>query len=230
MRRTKKTVLALGMALTLAVCGFAGVAEAKKPTTETKTEKVQEFKAKVTCTAAGKVNISFSQAVEWGPEAAAVLTDMDNNTVDVKILKKGTRMAVIQGEGMTKGQRYTATISDIRAVGAAEYTSVSGAFTAKKLKGKCKAAKIKKEVAVKAKSTIIVKCKGKVQLKDVVVTVKDSDNKEYAGKVVGNSKGNIKVSINGLKKGMKYTVTITGVKTQKELNYTSVSTTFVAKK
>lgn len=236
MRRTMKTILALGMALTMAVCGSAGVAEAKKPTTDaqtknqTKTEKVQELKVKVTCTAAGKVNIHFSQTVEWGPEAAATLTDSENKTIDVKILKKGPRMAAIQGEGMTQGQRYTAAISGIRVGGAAEYTSVSGVFTAKKLKGKCKATKIKKEVAVKAKNTIIVKCKGKVQLKDAVVTVKDSNNKEYEGKVVGNSKGNIKVSINGLKKGMKYTVTITGVKTQKELNYASVSTTFVAKK
>lgn len=83
---------------------------------------------------------------------------------------------------------------------------------------------------MKAKSTIIVKCKGTVQLKDAVVTVKDGNNKEYTAKVVGKSKGNIKVRINGLKKGMKYTVTITGVKTKKELNYASVSTTFVAKK
>ena len=238
MRRTTKTLLALGMAFSLAVSGFAGVAEAKKPaadaTTETKTDtktgKVQQLKAKVTCTAAGKVNLSFSQTIEWSPEAAATLTDADNKTFDVKISKKGTRTAVIRGEGMVKGQRYTATINGIRIKGTEEYTSASGVFTAKNLKGKLKAKKITKKVAVKAKSTIIVKCKGTVQLKDAVVTVKDGNNKEYTAKVVGKSKGNIKVRINGLKKGMKYTVTITGVKTKKELYYASVSTTFVAKK
>lgn len=230
MKRTTKTLMALGMALTLAVSGLSGIAEAKKPEKEAKAGKVQELKVKATCTAAGKVNLSFSQTIEWGPEAAATLTDTDNQTIDVEIAKKGTRTAVIPGKDMVKGQRYTVTISGIRVKDAEEYTTVSGVFTAKKLKGNCKAKKISKKVAVKAKNTIIVKCKGAVELKDAVVTVKDSDNKEYTAKVVGTSKGNIKVRIDGLKKGQKYTVTIIGVKTKKELNYSSVTTTFVAKK
>lgn len=231
MKRTTKSLLALGMAAAMAITGMAGTADAKKPAVEKEENaKVQAIKAKATCTAAGKVNLSFSQTIEWGQDAAAVLTDADRKETNVAISKKGTRSAVIRGEGMVKGQRYTVTISGIRVKGTTEYTTASGAFTAKKLKGSCKAQKITKKVAVKAKSTIVVKCKGTVQLKDATVTVKDDDQKAYEAKIVGKSKGNIKVRINGLKKGKKYTVTITGVKSKKELNYASVTTTFVAKK
>ena len=232
MKRTTKSFLAFGMAAALAFTSLAGTAEAKKPTTAATDEntKVQAIKAKATCTAAGKVNISFSQTVEWGEDAAAVLADADGKETTVTIDKKGKRTAVIRGEGMVKGQNYTVTISGIRTEGTTEYTSATCAFTAKKLKGNCKAEKITKKVSVKANNTIIVKCNGSVQLKDATVTVKDNEQKSYDAKIVGKSKGNIKVKVSGLKKGMSYTVTITGVKTKNELNYSSVTTTFVAKK
>ena len=79
MKRRTKSLLALGMAAAMAITGMTGTADAKKPTVEKEENvKVQAIKVKATCTAAGKVNISFSQTIEWGQDAAAVLTDSDS--------------------------------------------------------------------------------------------------------------------------------------------------------
>ncbi len=67
MRTMTKTIGALGLAAALVLTSFTGVSAAKKekksqPDT---TVTVEALKAKATCTAAGKINVSFSTAVEW---------------------------------------------------------------------------------------------------------------------------------------------------------------------
>ena len=232
MRTMTKTIGALGLAAALVLTSFTGVSAAKKekksqPDT---TVTVEALKAKATCTAAGKINVSFSTAVEWSEDASALLIDEQQNEIPVQIAKKANRSVVVKGSGMTKGKAYTLSISGLKAKGTAEYGTVTAEFKAKKLKCKVKAKKIAKKVTVKAKNTIIVKCKGKVQTKDVTVQVTDSNNQVYEAKMTGESKGNIKIKVSGLKKGQKYTVTVTGIKTKKEANYASISTTFVTKK
>ncbi len=236
MRKSTKTMVTLGMAAALVLTGFANVSAAKKEGKDTAKEQpaaAQEqtaLKAKATCTAAGKINVSFSGAVEWSEDAAAALIDEEQKEITVSIAKKANRSVVVKGSGMVKGKPYTLSISGVKAKGAAEFGTVTAAFKAKKLKSSCKAKKISKKVAVKSKNTIIVKCKGQVQTKDVTVEVLDEADNRYDAAVTGKSKGNIKVKVSGLKKGKTYTITINGVKTKKETNYASIRTTFATKK
>lgn len=70
---------------------------------------------------------------------------------------------------------------------------------------------------------------GTVEYKDATVSVKDEAGNECEAKIVKKSKGNIKVQITGMKKGVKYTITINGVKTKSEKNYGSITRTVTGK-
>ncbi len=119
MRTMTKTIGALGLAAALVLTSFTGVSAAKKekksqPDT---TVTVETLKAKATCTAAGKINVSFSTAVEWSEDASALLIDEQQNEIPVQIAKKANRSVVVKGSGMTKGKAYTLSISGLKAKG-----------------------------------------------------------------------------------------------------------------
>lgn len=238
MRKSKKSLMALAMAVTMTVTMAAGVMGAPKndistTTTETTTTAVENAKAKIlkaVCTASGKVNVTFRGTVAYAEDVTAAIKDEDGKEWNAKIIKKTKSMAVVSATGLVKGKKYTVTVDGVKLKDAVEYNSVSRTFTAKKLKTTAKAKKVTKKVFVKAKNIIVVKLKGKVSYKEPVVKVTDEKGNVYEAKIAGKSKGNVKVSVKDLKKATKYTVTITGVKTKKEKNYASITTTFTTKK
>lgn len=230
MKKTLKSALALGLAVIMTAGCMTGIsASAKKEKNKATKTTAKVTTAKATCTAAGKVNVKFKGMVTYAEDLSVTVTDETQNELETTVSKKNRGMMVIKIAGMVKGQKYNISISGIRKKGETEYGNVNCTFTAKRLKTTCKAKKITKKVTVKKKNTIIIKCKSNVKFKDATVTVSDQNGDKYEAKLVGKSKGNIKVSIRGLKKASTYTITITGVKTKKELNYGSITTKFTTK-
>lgn len=247
MRKTMKKMVVCALAITM-LLGMGTVSLAKqkgtKPTkvttevaTETTeevvetTEEVEKVKpispkiAKVICTASGKLNVSFKGKVKYSDTVKVTITDAEGKEVDCQIKKKNKTSMQISVQGLVKGQKYTLTIEGVIAKNTSEPVTITKTFTAKGMKTACKASK----VTVAKKKFITIKVKGNVCYKDATVTVVDEDGNSLEAEIVKKTKGNIKVWVDGLVKGKKYTVTITGVKVKKEKNYSSITKTFVVK-
>ena len=239
MKKTIKKMVVGALALTM-LLGMSTISFAKqdnkekKPNKETTTEATTETEtvkpvsqkvAKVTCTASGKLNVSFKGKVKYSDTIKATITDAEGNEVDCKIRKKNKASMQISVSGLVKGQEYTLTIEGVIAKNTNEPATITKKFTAKGMKTACKASK----VTVAKKKFVTIKMKSKAYYKDATVKVTDAAGNELEAKVVKKAKGNIKVQVTGLKKGEKYTVTITGVKTKKEKNFSSITKTFTAK-
>lgn len=243
MKKSIKTMVVGALALTMLLgMGTLSFAKQNDTTTETTTEAttektedtdsqkkkvkpVSQKVSKVTCTASGKLNVSFKGEVKYSDTVKATVTDADGKEVECQIRKKNKASMQISVKGLVKGQKYTLTIEGVIAKNATEPATITKTFTAKGMKTACKVAK----VTVAKKKFVTIKMKSSAYYKDATVTVKDAEGKTYDAKIVKKAKGNIKIKVAGLKKGEKYTVTITGVKTKKEKNYSSITRTFVAK-
>lgn len=233
-------VLALTMMVSAPTAAFAqdsGVAayaqtqaakktqEAKKPETVKKVKPKAQEVGKVTCTSAGKVNISFKQKVTYTDALKAVIKDEDGNEIACKISKKNKSLLTVSVSGLVKDQKYTVVIEGILGKDSTEAVVVNKTFTAKGMKTQSKVGK----ASVEKKKFVVLKMKSSAYYKDATVTVKDADGKDCDAKIVKKAKGNVKVQINGMKKGQKYTITINGIKTKKEKNFGSITKTVTVK-
>lgn len=191
----------------------------KKPKVES--QKV----SKVTCTSAGKVNISFKNKVTYTDALKAVIKDASGKEITCKISKKNKSLLTVSVSGLVKGETYTITIEGILGKDSKETATITKSFVAKGMKTASKVG----QVSVQNKKFVILKMKSATYYKDATVTVVDSKNTPCVAKIVKKSRGNIKVQITGMKKGEKYSITINGVRTQKEKNYGSITKTVTVK-
>lgn len=218
--------LALTMLLGMGTVSFAKNDRTDQSTTEASTVKVEsQDVSKVTCTASGKLNVSFKGKVTYTDALKAVITDEEGTEIKCNISKKNASLMTVSVAGLVKGQKYTLTIEGILGKNASEPATIVKTFTAKGMKTACKVSK----VSVAKKKFVTIKMKSSAYYKDAAVVVNDANGNVYDAKIIKKAKGNIKVQISGLKKGEKYTITISGVKTKKEKNFSSITKTFVAK-
>ena len=231
MRRNVKGMMAglltMSMLVTAPTMAFAKPANTKGDTSytkeqetkpETKKTKAQSQKVgKVTCTASGKVNISFKRKVTYTDALKAVILDEKGQETTCKISKKSKNRMAVSVAGLVKGQKYTLKIEGILGVDSQEEVTVEKTFTAKGMKTQCKVGK----TSVQAEKFVILKMKSAAYYKDATVSVKDSDGAVCDAKIVKKAKGNIKVQ--------SYTITVNGVKTKKEKSYSSITRTITVK-
>ena len=159
--------------------------ETKKPAnTKAKAQEV----GKVTCTSAGKVNISFKQKVTYTDALRAVITDESGREITCKISKKNKSLLTVSVSGLVKGQKYTLKIDGILGKESAEAVVIEKVFTAKGMKTQSKVGK----ASVEGKKFVVLKMKSAAYYKDAQVTVKDSKGNDCAAKIVKKAKGNVR--------------------------------------
>ena len=209
--------LTLAMVLSMSSVSMAKPkAENKAHTKSTETTATTEVNiAKITCTASGKLNISFGQNVAYTETLNAVITDNSGKEIECGISVKG----------LIKGQNYNLTIEGIANYNSDKAATVSKIFTAKGMK----TASSVEKVSMTKKNVIILHTKSAAYYKDATVEVKDADGNILSAAIIKKAKGNIKIKVDGLEKGKKYTVTVNGVKTKKENNFSSITKIFIAK-
>ena len=201
MKKGMKRLVAFLLVMTMLI-GVETIAFAAKPTDsgQKKEEKpVAQKVSKVTCTASGKVNVSFKGKVTYSDTLSVVIADESGKEMECKILKKNKGLMSVSAKGLVKGQKYTITIEGVMAKNAAEPATITKTFVAKGMKTANKVSK----ATVKYNKFVILKLKTSSSYKDATVTVKDADGKEYAAKIVKKAKGNIKIQVEGLEKGKK---------------------------
>lgn len=242
-RKSVKSILAGALAMSMVVGAptvtFAQQVDGNSVVIETETRakkqegtqkpvnkkaKAQEV-GKVTCTSAGKVNISFKQKVTYTDALKAVITDESGREITCKISKKNKSLLTVSVSGLVKDQKYTLKIEGILGKESAEAVAINKVFTAKGMKTQSKVGK----TSVQGKKFVVLNLKSAAYYKDASVIVKDSKGNDCAAKIVKKAKGNVKVQITGMKKGEKYTITINGIKTKKEKNYGSITRTVTVK-
>lgn len=205
--------------------GTVNAAEQKQKVKEEKKVKATPQKiSKVTCTAAGKINVSFKNTVTYTSAVAAKLTDASGKAIACKIEKKNKNLMTIAANGLVKGQKYTLTITGVKAQNVDQAATITQTFTANGMKTECEISK----TDTKVKNSIVLQLKGSAEYKNATVTVVDAKGNALNAKITSKSKGSIKIAVTGMKKGQKYTVTVNGVKVHKENNYSSISKTFTA--
>lgn len=219
--------LTLAMALSMSSVSMAKPkAENKAHTKSTETTTSTEVNiAKITCTASGKLNVSFGQNVTYTETLNAIITDNSGKKIECSISAKSRRKLTVSVKGLIKGQNYNLTIEGIANYNSNKFAAVSKTFTAKGMKTACSAEK----VSMAKKNVIILHTKSAAYYKDAAVEVKDADGNILSATIIKKAKGNIKIKVDGLEKGKKYTVTVNGVKTKKENNFSSITKTFTAK-
>lgn len=209
-----------------AVTYGAKKADSKKPNADAQKPKAQCQKVgKVTCTASGKVNVAFKNKVVYTEGLKAVIKSAGGQEITCKIVKKNKSLLTVAASGLVKGQTYTITIEGIVGKDTNEPVTITKEFTAKGMKTQAKVGK----TDVKSRKFVILKMKSATYYKNATVVVTDSEGNDCDAKIVSKSKGNIKVRISGMKKGCAYTITVNGVKTQKEKNYSSITRTVTVK-
>lgn len=200
-------------------------ADVKKPVDENKVKPKAQEVGKVTCTSAGKVNISFKAKVTYTDALKAVIKDEQGKEIPCNISKKNKSLLTVSVSGLVKGQKYTLVIEGILGKDSAEAVVVNKVFTAKGMKTQSKVGK----ASVEKNKFVVLKMKAATEYKDATVTVKDAEGNICEAKIVKKAKGNVKVQIAGMKKGQKYTITINGIKTKKEKNFGSITKTVTVK-
>ena len=199
--------------------------DVKKPVDENKVKAKAQEVGKVTCTSAGKVNISFKAKVTYTDALKAVIKDEQGKEIPCKISKKNKRLLTVSVSGLVKGQKYTLVIEGILGKDSTEAVVVNKTFTAKGMKTQTKVGK----ASVEKNKFVVLKMKAATEYKDATVTVKDAEGNICEAKIVKKAKGNVKVQIVSMKKGQKYTITINGIKTKKEKNFGSITKTVTVK-
>lgn len=224
-------VLAMSMLFAMSTMTFAQQADGNSmvKTTKTAAKKQEDAKAqevgKITCTSAGKLNVSFKQKVTYTDALTAAITDESGKELACRISKKNNNLLTISVSGLVKGQKYTLTVEGILGKESAEAVTIKKVFTAKGMKTRSKVGK----ATVEGKKFVVLKMKAAAYYKDATVTVKDASGQDCDAKIVKKAKGNVKVQIAGMKKGEKYTITINGIKTKQEKNYGSITRSITVK-
>ena len=220
MKKSSSIIVSLLMVL-FAAFVLAAPAQAKKRAP--KAPKAVAVKAvKVVCTKSGNVKVKFNTNVAWSPEAKAVITDAAGAELTIKSSKQLRRSALYKVTGLQAGGIYKLAISGIKAEKAEEFTAISRDFSMKSFKKNIKAKKISSK-----KKLVSIKFRKKVYYdKEVTVVVTDADGNILQSVLKAKNKKKILVKVIGMKKGVKYTVTITGIKVKKSAAFGSMSYTF----
>ena len=173
----------------------------------------------------GKVEVEFKKDVQY-KSAKVTVKDSDGKTYTAKITEKDEDDLTFKVTDIKDGKTYSYTISGVRSGGSGSYGKVTGSFkvpSAKKLS-------IKSLEYDREDKELGIEFSGKVQYSGAKVTVKDSDGNSYTAKIIEKESDEMEVRVSGLKKGVKYTVKVSGVRL-KSLggDYVSVSKSITVK-
>lgn len=171
----------------------------------------------------GKVEVEFRKDVQY-KSAKVKVWDEDGKSYTAKIREKDEDDLTFKVSSIAAGKEYKFTISGVRAGKSGSYGSVSGYFetpSAKKLS-------IRSLDFDREDKELEIEFNCDVQYKSLKVQVKDEDGKSYSVKIREKDEDSVEVRVSGLKKGVKYGVKLSGVRSEGADSYTSVSKTFRA--
>ncbi len=207
----------------LALSILLGVAVFCVPATAQAASSNKPVIARIEYEGGGKVEVDFKSRVSYNSVKVSV-KDSGGKAYSAKILERDSDELDFKINSVQSGKTYTFTISGIKRSGTSGYTSVSGSVKVPS------AAKITiGEVEYDAEDReLSVEFAHRVHYKNTKVTIKDSSGKSYSVRIREKENDEMELYASGLKRGKRYTLTISGIKCQSVSTYTSVSKAFTA--
>lgn len=178
---------------------------------------------KVEYEGSGKVEVEFKKDVQY-KSAKVKVWDEDGKSYTARIREKDEEDLTFKVSSIAAGKEYKFTISGVRAGRSGSYGSVSGYFETPA----AKTVSIRDLDYDREDRELEIEFNCKVQYKSLKVQVRDEDGKSYSVKIREKDNDSVEVRISGLKKGVKYGVKVSGVRSEGADSYTSASKTFRA--
>ena len=170
----------------------------------------------------GYVEVDFKKNVQYKGLKVKV-NDASGKSCTVKIIEKYRDDLTFYVKGVKPGAKYAYTISGVRSGKSGAYTSVGGSFQVPEAK-----LAIKKVKYDRQDRELEIAFKTNVEYRNLKVTVKDASGKSYKVSKIEKDRDEVEVRVAGLKKGVKYTVTVSGVRAAGTSGYGSISRKFTA--
>lgn len=207
----KKRFLAMVLALALAVaCAVPAMAAAPK---------VKE----VEVSRNGVVEVEFTSKKVRYKGAKVVVKDASGNKLATSIREKDNDDITFRVTGLEPGKTYSYTVSGVRVGNNGDYGKVKGTF-----RTPAQTPEIKKVKYDRSDKELEIEFATWVQFKNLKVTVKDASGKALSIKRIEKDSDELELKLSGMKKGKKYTVTISGVRVKGVGKYVSVTKEFTA--
>ena len=171
---------------------------------------------------AGYVEVDFTAKVRYknvkvfvkgpdGKEKAAVVTEKDGDDLTFRITDA------------KPGKKYTYTISGVRVGKSGAFQSVTGSFRVPKWDP------LIKEIDYDAKDRELeIEFIKRVQYKNLKVIITDANGKNLRCGVDERTAKDIDLYVKGMKKGEKYHISLSGIRTAGQKSYGTISGMFVA--
>ena len=207
----KKRLIAMLLAMVLlALCAVPAMAEAPKV-------KKTEYEGN------GVVEVEFAAKKVTYKNAAVVVKNAAGSKLKAKIINKDSDDISFKVTGLKAGSRYTYTISGVRKGSSGTFGKVSGSFKTPSNKPAIKLVKYDS-----TDSELEIDFATKVQFKNLKVSIVDEAGEAVTVKKIEKGSDDLEVKVAGVKKGEKYTVTVSGVRVKGVGKYVKVKKTFVA--
>ena len=171
----------------------------------------------------GVVEVDYTSQKATYKGVKVVVKDADGKTLTAKIIEKDKDDITFKVTGLKADSKYTYTISGVRKGKSGSYGKVSGSF-----KTPSDDPTIKKVKYDKTDKELEIDFATKVQFKGLKVTVKNASGKALKVSKIEKGDDDLEMKVSGMKKGKKYTVTVSGVRVKGVGSYVSVKKTFVA--
>ncbi len=168
-----------------------------------------------------KVEVEFTGRVSYR-NPAIIVKDSKGSKLSARIVKKDSDDVDFTVTGLKAGGKYTFTLAGVRAGSSGSFGSVKGSFTVP-----AKVA-IRKAIYDSEDRELDIDFNGRVQYRNVKVSVKDASGKRYTVRITEKGTDDLEVKVTGLKKGKSYKVAVSGV-ALKGGSFRTVSKSFTVK-
>ena len=168
----------------------------------------------------GCVEVDFTGKVQY-KNLKVTVKGADGVTRTAKVTEKDDDDLTFVIPNVKPGEKYSFTIRGIRAGKTGAYQSVSGTVRVPNWDP------LIKEIEYDKKDRELeIDFVKRVQYKNLKVTVTDASGKSYSCRIDEKNSRELELVVKGMKAGMKYTVSISGIRAAGSTAYTTISGTF----
>ncbi|MEG2441875.1 MAG: hypothetical protein RSB37_10245 [Acetivibrio sp.] len=169
----------------------------------------------------GQVNVTFQTKVKWR-KAKVQVTDQSGKSYLAVLKGKGSKECTIEVASLLDNNNYTFVISGLRTRGSKTYTTVTGTFSIPKkgaVTSSTSTVKIEEIECDVEDGEIDIEFSCDVSWNKPTVVITDSTGKTYLAELRDCDDNECNIRVKGLVENETYTVTISGIKGDKDTEY-----------
>ena len=170
----------------------------------------------------GIVEVDFRRNVQY-KNLKVTVTDAAGVTVTARVLEKDNDDLSFRVPQAKPG-KYTFAISGVRSGRSGEYETVTGEFRIPSRDPLIREIEYDRE-----DRELELEFAKRVQYKNLKVTITDETGKTYRCRIEDRDCKELELKVRGLKRGQKYTVTLSGIRARGETAYSTVVSVFKVK-